>query len=192
MIVRIIHRVRSRFPASRLRLGRRIWVGELAIRDVLCRGRFWRMSGRTVRKGGRAKMTPSRNSCRCRSSRKRTTSSGSIDAGASAQAGCGANSSNNREIGFGRSSASTAGTSLALPCQSFGACSVELTFPDPVHELDAGDCDRRTPKLLEPEHRPPQPFAPEPAYPQPVPELRPLGDNSSPVLSSPCSARDAA
>ena len=25
--------------------------GELAIRDVLCRGHFWRMSGRTMRKG---------------------------------------------------------------------------------------------------------------------------------------------
>ena len=33
----------------------------------------------------------------------------------------------------------------------FAQC--ELTFPDPMHELDAGDRDRRTPKSLEPEHR---------------------------------------
>jgi len=29
----------------------------------------------------------------------------------------------------------------------------ESTFPDPMHELDAGDRDRRAPKSLAPEHR---------------------------------------
>jgi hypothetical protein len=30
---------------------------------------------------------------------------------------------------------------------------VELTFPDAVHKLDAGDCSRSIPEALEPEHR---------------------------------------
>ncbi len=39
----------------------------------------------------------------------------------------------------------------SLACRSeFAQC--ELTFPDPMHELDPGDRDRRAPKSLEPEH----------------------------------------
>jgi hypothetical protein len=71
--------------------------------------------------------------------------------------GCGANSTNGREIGFGRSLGSSSKHRVPNLKRGFASRSefaqCELTFPDPMHELDAGDRDRRTPKSLEPEHR---------------------------------------
>ncbi len=85
--------------------------------------------------------------------------SGSFGAGrfSGARDGCGANSSNGPEIGFGRSLGS--GSKHRVPNLRRGFASrsefalCELTFPDSMHEFDAGDRDRRTPKSLEPEHR---------------------------------------
>ena len=45
------------------------------------------------------------------------------------------------------------GTIIVFICNHSKLTRCELTFPNPMHELDASDCDRRITKSLEAEHR---------------------------------------
>lgn len=64
--------------------------------------------------------------------------------------GCGANFMNGHEVGFGMLWIRRRAPRSRPPAPSRPPLGVCSTFPDPMHELDPGDRDRRAPKSLEP------------------------------------------